>query len=150
MFPNQQQPNPQQQQQEQNILQTAVCAHEFVRVYYSLLQSRVDELVKMYAQQAYLNWNGDLISGQQNIAEHLTSLTPGKYEIFTYDSQPVGGVNSNNVVMFIVTGNVKYNDNENLVRDFYHQFILQLTNIQINNQQTQKWVIISENFRLLR
>ena len=75
--------------------------------------------------------------------EHLISLTPGKYEIDTYDSQPIGGFNSPTMMLFVITGRVKYNENDNLMREFYHEFILQ-------QPDQQKFYILSENFRLLK
>ncbi|ELP84892.1 nuclear transport factor, putative [Entamoeba invadens IP1] len=131
------------QQQEEVILQTVIASHEFVRLYYALFQSRVDELVKMYHPKAVCNWNGNFFSGLEAIKAHLISLTPGKYTIDTYDSQPIGDVSQTGSLMFVVTGNVCYNDNENSKREFYHQFILSKSN-------DSTWYIISENFRLLR
>ncbi|BFU22584.1 nuclear transport factor 2 family export factor 2, putative [Entamoeba histolytica HM-1:IMSS-B] len=128
---------------EESITQTAIAAHEFVQLYYALFQSRVDELLKMYHQQAVSNWNGNFFSGIAQIRNHLISLTPGKYDIETYDSQPIGDLAQGGSLLFIVTGRVKYNNNENNSREFYHQFILSRSSENV-------WFIVSENFRLLR
>ena len=45
----------------------------------------------MYAPQATALWNGNYYNGKEAIFQHLTTLTPGKYTIDSYDSQPITG-----------------------------------------------------------
>mgnify|MGYP004573920017 CR=1 FL=1 len=45
-------------------------------------------------------------------------------------------------MLFIITGTVRFLDNESTAREFYHQFVI--------STQGQCWMILSENFRLLR
>ena len=45
----------------------------------------------MYAPQATALWNGNYYNGKEAIFQHLTTLTPGKYSIDSYDSQPITG-----------------------------------------------------------
>ncbi|KAL7722106.1 Nuclear transport factor [Entamoeba marina] len=124
------------------ILLTATACREFVDLYYPLLQSRVDELIKMYSPDAIRCWNGNYQQGIEAIKNSLIELTPGKYQIITFDSQPVGDPNQSGTLLFIITGTVNYSDNPTNSREFYHQFIVSLVNGVI--------FIKSENFRLLR
>ena len=48
----------------------------------------------MYTPQAIRNWNGNFYQGTEAITKHFYTLTPGNFNIETYDSQPIGGVTS--------------------------------------------------------
>jgi len=82
------------------------------------------QLLNVYTDQSCLSFEGAQFQGKQAIMEKLASLPFKKvaHQVTTIDAQPIIGVDDNNAVALMITGQLKAD--EDPPHSFHHTFLL--------------------------
>ncbi|XP_072399475.1 NTF2-related export protein [Diabrotica undecimpunctata] len=120
--------------------QACKVAEDFTKLYYDTLDKRRHLIARLYLETGLLSWNGNGVTGNENILKFMIDLPPSSFTIQTLDAQPVLDTVVNGQLTFIiqVTGNVKYQDKT--PKTFQQNFII--------TAQGDKWKIVSDCMRL--
>ncbi|CAG9840459.1 unnamed protein product [Diabrotica balteata] len=120
--------------------QACKVAEDFTKLYYDTLDKRRHLIARLYLETGLLSWNGNGVTGNENILKFMIDLPPSSFTIQTLDAQPVLDTAVNGQLTFIiqVTGNVKYQDKS--PKTFQQNFII--------TAQGDKWKIVSDCMRL--
>ncbi|XP_056643394.1 NTF2-related export protein [Diorhabda carinulata] len=120
--------------------QACRVAEEFTKLYYETVDKRRHLISRLYMDTGLLSWNGNGVTGNENILKFMIDLPPTDHEISTLDAQPIldSAVNGQITLMIQVSGNVKYQ--EKPTKTFQQNFIV--------TAQGDKWKIVSDCFRL--
>ncbi|KAG5898089.1 hypothetical protein JTB14_001793 [Gonioctena quinquepunctata] len=120
--------------------QACRVAEEFTKLYYETVDKRRHLMSRLYLDTGLLSWNGNGVTGNENILKFMIDLPATDHVINTLDAQPIldSAVNGQLTFIIQVTGNVKYQ--EKGAKTFQQNFIV--------TAQGDKWKIVSDCFRL--
>ncbi|XP_011166085.1 NTF2-related export protein [Solenopsis invicta] len=119
--------------------QACRTAEEFTKLYYESLDKRRHLISRLYMDSATLIWNGNGVTGKDNIQKFWTDLPSSEHSIHTLDAQPIAGPEVANQFTLLVKvgGQVKYN--EKAPKSLNQTFLL--------TAMGDKWKIVSDCFR---
>ncbi|KAJ8954337.1 hypothetical protein NQ314_007111 [Rhamnusium bicolor] len=120
--------------------QACRTAEEFTKLYYETADKRRHLMSRLYLDTGLFAWNGNGITGNENIQKFVIDLPPTDHVITTLDAQPIldSAVSGQLTFMIQVSGSVKYQDK--IPKTFQQNFIV--------TAQGDKWKIVSDCFRL--
>ncbi|XP_020296190.1 NTF2-related export protein-like [Pseudomyrmex gracilis] len=120
--------------------QACQTAEEFTKLYYETLDKRRYLISRMYMETANLTWNGNGISGNDNIQKFCTDLPSSEHTITTLDAQPIIGSDATTQLLFLVKvgGQVKYE--EKSFTTINQTFLITAID--------DKWKIVNDCFRM--
>ncbi|CAH1119760.1 unnamed protein product [Phaedon cochleariae] len=120
--------------------QACRVAEEFTKLYYETVDKRRHLISRLYLDTGLLAWNGNGITGNENILKFMIDLPTTDHVINTLDAQPIldSAVNGQLTFMIQVSGTVRYQDKT--PKTFQQNFIV--------TAQGDKWKIVSDCFRL--
>ncbi|XP_023014035.1 NTF2-related export protein 1 [Leptinotarsa decemlineata] len=120
--------------------QACRVAEEFTKLYYETVDKRRHLISRLYLDTGVLAWNGNGVTGNENILKFMIDLPATDHVINTLDAQPIldSAVNGQLTFMIQVTGSVKYQ--EKTPKSFQQNFIV--------TAQGDKWKVVSDCFRL--
>ncbi|XP_020297625.1 NTF2-related export protein-like [Pseudomyrmex gracilis] len=119
--------------------QACRTAEEFTKLYYETLDKRRYLISRMYMEAANLIWNGNGVSGKENIQKFWTDLPPSEHNVTTLDAQPIIGPDTTTQLSFLVKvgGQVKYEEKSS--KAINQTFLITAIG--------DKWKIVSDCFR---
>ncbi|KAL6261427.1 NTF2-related export protein [Pogonomyrmex barbatus] len=119
--------------------QACRTAEDFSKLYYESLDKRRYLISRMYMDTATLIWNGNGVTGKDNIQKFWTDLPPSEHTIHTLDAQPITSPEVANQLTFLVKvcGQVKYDDKNS--KSFNQTFLI--------TAMGDKWKVVSDCFR---
>ncbi|XP_011858193.1 PREDICTED: NTF2-related export protein-like isoform X1 [Vollenhovia emeryi] len=119
--------------------QACRMAEEFTKLYYESLDKRRYLISRMYMDSATLIWNGNGVSGKDDIQKFWTDFPTSEHTIQTLDAQPITGPEVATQLTFLVKigGQVKYDDRN--FKPFNQTFLVTAVG--------DKWKIVSDCFR---
>lgn len=123
-----------------NIDELSKTAADFTKVYYESLDRKRHLMARLYLDNAIVVWNGNEVSGKENIQKFFTSLPDTQHTIFTYDAQPVidDTVANQQTLLLIVSGSIRI---KKLVgKPFQQTFMVTAVG--------DKWKIVRDCFRI--
>ncbi|XP_027542879.1 NTF2-related export protein 2 isoform X2 [Neopelma chrysocephalum] len=71
--------------------QACRAADEFVNIYYETMDKRRRALTRLYLDKATLVWNGNAVSGQEELNKFFEMLPSSEFQVNVLDCQPVHG-----------------------------------------------------------
>nr|CAI5862830.1 unnamed protein product [Callosobruchus analis] len=115
-------------------------AEEFTKLYYETVDRKRHLISRLYLDTGLLSWNGNGVTGNQNILKFMIDLPTTDHSITTLDAQPILDSAVNGQLSFIiqVSGSVRYQDKPS--KTFQQNFVV--------TAQGDKWKIVSDCFRL--
>nr|CAH7749070.1 unnamed protein product [Callosobruchus chinensis] len=115
-------------------------AEEFTKLYYETVDRKRHLISRLYLDTGLLSWNGNGITGNQNILKFMIDLPTTDHSVTTLDAQPILNSAVNGQLSFIiqVSGSVRYQDKPS--KTFQQNFVV--------TAQGDKWKIVSDCFRL--
>ncbi|VEN55354.1 unnamed protein product [Callosobruchus maculatus] len=115
-------------------------AEEFTKLYYETVDRKRHLIPRLYLDTGLLSWNGNGVTGNQNILKFMIDLPTTDHSITTLDAQPILDSAVNGQLSFIiqVSGSVRYQDKPS--KTFQQNFVV--------TAQGDKWKIVSDCFRL--
>ncbi|KAJ8922375.1 hypothetical protein NQ315_004318 [Exocentrus adspersus] len=127
-------------QNKAKIDQACRIAEEFTKLYYETVDKRRHLMARLYLDTGLLAWNGNGITGSDNIQKFVIELPPTEHNINTLDAQPIldTAVSGQLTFMIQTSGTVKYPDRA--PKSFQQTFIV--------TAQGDKWKIVSDCFRV--
>ncbi|XP_052669553.1 NTF2-related export protein 2 isoform X3 [Harpia harpyja] len=69
--------------------QACRAADEFVNIYYETMDKRRRALTRLYLDKATLVWNGNAVSGQEELNKFFEMLPSSEFQVNMLDCQPV-------------------------------------------------------------
>ncbi|XP_054025577.1 NTF2-related export protein 2 isoform X2 [Dryobates pubescens] len=69
--------------------QACRAADEFVNIYYETMDKRRRALTRLYLDKATLVWNGNAVSGQEELNKFFEMLPSSEFQVNVLDCQPV-------------------------------------------------------------
>ncbi|XP_075576785.1 NTF2-related export protein 2 isoform X3 [Pelecanus crispus] len=69
--------------------QACRAADEFVNIYYETMDKRRRALTRLYLDKATLVWNGNAVSGQEELNKFFEMLPSTEFQVNVLDCQPV-------------------------------------------------------------
>ncbi|XP_065499184.1 NTF2-related export protein 2 isoform X3 [Caloenas nicobarica] len=72
--------------------QACRAADEFVNIYYETMDKRRRALARLYLDKATLVWNGNAVSGQEELSKFFEMLPSSEFQVNVLDCQPVHGM----------------------------------------------------------
>lgn len=98
------------------------------------------QLSRLYLDNAIAIWNGNGITGRENIQKFFQDLPTTEHTVTTLDAQPVidEAVSNQNTLLIMVSGNFRVLNNS--AKQFQHTFMI--------TAQSDKWKIVSDCFRI--
>nr|CAI5864035.1 unnamed protein product [Callosobruchus analis] len=87
-------------------------AEEFTKLYYETVDRKRHLISRLYLDTGLLSWNGNGVTGNQNILKFMIDLPTTDHSITTLDAQPILDSAVNGQLSFIiqVSGSVRYQD----------------------------------------
>merc|ERR1712071_656841 len=64
-------------------------ALEFTKLYYEFIDKKRNVLSKLYMETAVLVWNGNSITGNEEIQKYLEKLPASEHTLLSLDTQPI-------------------------------------------------------------
>ncbi|CAG0885132.1 unnamed protein product, partial [Cyprideis torosa] len=120
-----------------------VCrtADEFTKLYYDALKKKKAGLQRLYMDNGTLIYNGNCISGSENISKFLNRLPEPKVTLENFDAQPVHDevVAGQKTILLTCAGNIRFGD-DGVDRSFNQAFLITAVD--------DKWKIVSDDFRI--
>uniref|UniRef100_A0A1L8DGV6 NTF2-related export protein n=1 Tax=Nyssomyia neivai TaxID=330878 RepID=A0A1L8DGV6_9DIPT len=118
--------------------QASRTSEEFTKLYYESLDKRRHQMSRLYLNNGVLVWNGNGITGRDDIQKFYQELPVSDHHMNTLDAQPL--LDANQLTFLIqVSGAVKFNS-DGLSRPFQQTFII--------TAEQDKWKIVSDTYRL--
>ncbi|CAL1538214.1 unnamed protein product [Lymnaea stagnalis] len=121
-------------------VQATQAAEEFSKLYFETFDKRRQAICKIYQDKATVVWNGNAVSGTEEITKFFDSLPQSEFVTEGMDTQPIGAGIQNegsNAIMVTFYGKVKFAGSN--FKTFTQTFIL--------SAHDNKWKIVSDNFR---
>ncbi|XP_059622313.1 NTF2-related export protein [Phlebotomus argentipes] len=121
--------------------QACRTAEEFTKLYYESMDKRRHQMFRLYLDNGILVWNGNGVTGKDDIQKFFQELPVSDHQTNTLDAQPVldAAVSTQLTFLIQVSGSVKFS-NDGLARPFQQTFII--------TAQADKWKIVSDCYRL--
>ncbi|KAG2220976.1 hypothetical protein INT45_006509 [Circinella minor] len=88
-------------------------SEQFIKLFYQNYDTQRNLLGNLYREDSAVVWNGNAVSGLQQLSEFLSRLPASQHEIIAYDCQPIAAtMNTQGVcgILINVHGDVKYGD----------------------------------------
>ncbi|XP_055383354.1 NTF2-related export protein [Condylostylus longicornis] len=122
------------------IEQAVRTAEDFTRLYYKYLDKQRNQLSRLYLENGLLVWNGNGISGKDNIQKYVEELPDSDHHLGILDAQPYvdNAVSGQPTLLIQSGGNVKYTNHPS--KPFQQTFVI--------TAQGDKWKIVSDCYRL--
>lgn len=122
-----------------NIVESARTAEDFTKLYYESLDKKRHQISRWYLDNGIAVWNGNDITGKENIQKFFEGLPATEHTVVTVDAQPVidDAVSSQKTLLIIVSGSIRYNNSS---KPFQQTFMV--------TAQGDKWKIVSDCLRL--
>uniref|UniRef100_A0A8D2PFU5 NTF2-related export protein n=1 Tax=Zosterops lateralis melanops TaxID=1220523 RepID=A0A8D2PFU5_ZOSLA len=79
--------------------QACRAADEFVNIYYETMDKRRRALTRLYLDKATLVWNGNAVSGQEELNKFFEMLPSSEFQVNVLDCQPVHGTEIFKILM---------------------------------------------------
>ncbi|XP_031632007.1 NTF2-related export protein-like [Contarinia nasturtii] len=123
------------------INESSKTAEEFVHLYYSSVDAKRHQISRLYMDNATAIWNGNGISGNENIQQFVQRLPNTKHMIECINAQPIidESIPSQEMILIVVSGIYRLH-NDMAGRPFQQMFTLYA--------QGDKWKIAIDNFRI--
>ncbi|XP_023781885.1 NTF2-related export protein 2 isoform X1 [Cyanistes caeruleus] len=80
--------------------QACRAADEFVNIYYETMDKRRRALTRLYLDKATLVWNGNAVSGQEELNKFFEMLPSSEFQVNVLDCQPVHGFLEGELALF--------------------------------------------------
>ncbi|KAJ8937762.1 hypothetical protein NQ318_006625 [Aromia moschata] len=109
--------------------QACRIAEEFTKLYYETIDKRRHLMSRLYLETGLLAWNGNGVTGNENIQKFVIDLPPYR---------PHTAVSGQLTFMIQASGSVKYQDKT--PKTFQQNFVV--------TAQGDKWKIVSDCFRV--
>lgn len=121
-------------------------AKQFVNIYYEKLDKSRSTFEKLYHDNAHLIWNGNYITGKENIFQFYKNLPISETNLSSLDAHPVSYIQNlagKKMLFLTCFGTVKFSNQ--CPKTFNQNFLLAA------ESETDKnvWKIISDTFRTL-
>lgn len=122
-----------------NIEESSRTAEDFTKLYYESLDKKRHQMSRLYLDNGVAVWNGNDITGKDNIQKFFESLPATEHTVVTVDAQPVidEAVSSQRTLLLIVSGSIRVNNSS---KPFQQTFMV--------TAQGDKWKIVSDCFRI--
>ncbi|XP_054694953.1 NTF2-related export protein 2 isoform X1 [Grus americana] len=123
--------------------QACRAADEFVNIYYETMDKRRRALTRLYLDKATLVWNGNAVSGQEELNKFFEMLPSSEFQVNVLDCQPVHeqATQGQTTVLVVTSGTVKFDGDKQ--RYFNQNFLLTAQATPTNTV----WKIASDCFR---
>uniref|UniRef100_A0A663EW35 Nuclear transport factor 2 like export factor 2 n=4 Tax=Neoaves TaxID=3078114 RepID=A0A663EW35_AQUCH len=123
--------------------QACRAADEFVNIYYETMDKRRRALTRLYLDKATLVWNGNAVSGQEELNKFFEMLPSSEFQVNMLDCQPVHeqATQGQTTVLVVTSGTVKFDGDKQ--RYFNQNFLLTAQATPTNTV----WKIASDCFR---
>ncbi|XP_051486318.1 NTF2-related export protein 2 isoform X2 [Apus apus] len=123
--------------------QACRAADEFVNIYYETMDKRRRALTRLYLDKATLVWNGNAVSGQEELNKFFEMLPSTEFQVHVLDCQPVHeqATQGQTTVLVVTSGTVKFDGDKQ--RYFNQNFLLTAQATPTNTV----WKIASDCFR---
>jgi NTF2-related export protein 1/2 len=120
--------------------QACKTAETFTKLYYDRIDRQRQQMSRLYMDNGLLVWNGNGITGNDNIQKYLQELPASDHSMTTIDAQPIvdDAVSTNPTFLIQVSGTVHFQDYP--AKAFQQTFMI--------TAQESKWRIVSDCFRL--
>lgn len=122
-----------------NIEESSRTAEDFTKLYYESLDKKRHQMSRLYLDNGVAVWNGNDITGKENIQKFFESLPATEHTVVTVDAQPVidEAVSSQRTLLLVVSGSIRLNNSS---KPFQQTFMV--------TAQGDKWKIVSDCFRI--
>lgn len=122
-----------------NIEESSRTAEDFTKLYYESLDKKRHQMSRLYLDNGIAVWNGNDITGKENIQKFFEGLPATEHTVVTVDAQPVidEAVSTQRTLLIIVSGSIRFN---NSTKPFQQTFMV--------TAQGDKWKIVSDCFRI--
>lgn len=122
-----------------NIEESSRTAEDFTKLYYESLDKKRHQMSRLYLDNGVAVWNGNDITGKDNIQKFFETLPATEHTVVTVDAQPVidEAVSSQRTLLLIVSGTIRINNSS---KPFQQTFMV--------TAQGDKWKIVSDCFRI--
>ncbi|XP_052720887.1 NTF2-related export protein 2-like isoform X2 [Crassostrea angulata] len=119
--------------------QASEAGEQFAKLYYETYDKKRHMLNKLYLDTATMVWNGNGLSGLENIQKYLEGLPVTEHRMESLDCQPISDKVSGGQFSIIVKtyGTVKYQNRKS--KTFHQNFML--------TSQNNVWRVVSDSFR---
>lgn len=123
-----------------NIEESSKTAGDFTKVYYESLDKKRHQMSRLYLDNAIAVWNGNEVTGKDNIQKFFTSLPDIEHTILTYDAQPIVDetISNQQTLLLIVAGTIRIKNVTS--KPFQQTFMV--------TAQGDKWKIVRDCFRI--
>ncbi|NXI27985.1 NXT2 protein, partial [Sterrhoptilus dennistouni] len=123
--------------------QACRAADEFVNIYYETMDKRRRALTRLYLDKATLVWNGNAVSGQEELNKFFEMLPSSEFQVNVLDCQPVHeqATQGQTTVLVVTSGTVKFDGDKQ--RYFNQNFLLTAQATPTNTV----WKIAGDCFR---
>ncbi|XP_067141915.1 NTF2-related export protein 2 [Centruroides vittatus] len=123
--------------------QACQSGEEFAKKFYETFDKRRHVVSKLYLDAANVTWNGNSVSGKENIGKFFESLPPSESTVTCIDAQPINDqfVQGQTTVLITAAGTMNFSG-----RSPY----LFSESLLITAQQSEEghvWKVVSDCFR---
>ncbi|XP_042546010.1 NTF2-related export protein 2 isoform X1 [Dipodomys spectabilis] len=124
--------------------QACRAAEEFVSIYYNTMDKRRRALIRLYLDRATLIWNGNVVTGLNELRHFFEMLPSSQFQVNMLDCQPVHehATQCHSTVLVVTSGTVKFDGNK---QHYFNQNFLLTAQTASNNNTV--WKIASDCFR---
>lgn len=123
--------------------QACQSGEEFARKFYENFDKRRHLVSNLYLPTANVSWNGNSITGKENVGKFFESLPASESVLRCIDSQPVNDefVQGQTTILVVTSGSLTFSGRSTY--PFSESFLLTAQ----QNEQGLVWKIVSDCFR---
>ncbi|KAG5670759.1 hypothetical protein PVAND_001000 [Polypedilum vanderplanki] len=121
----------------ERINEAARIAEEFTKIYYDHIDKK-KSTQRLYLDSALVVFNGNGVSGVEQIAKFHQELPSTEHTLTTLDAQPILDSAAGKSYLIQASGTVKYNNEKS--QAFQQSFLI--------TAHEQKWKIVTDTMRL--
>ncbi|XP_013773512.1 NTF2-related export protein 1-like [Limulus polyphemus] len=125
------------------ISQACQSGEEFARIYYEKFDKQRHLISNLYEQSGNVVWNGNYVTGRENIGKFFQNLPASESDLLSLDAQPILDefVQGQTTILVHAAGNIKFSGKNRC--KFSESFLL--TAKQGNDGSV--WRVVSDTFR---
>lgn len=123
-----------------NIEESSKAAGDFTKVYYDSLDNKRHQMSRLYLDNAIAVWNGNEVTGKDNIQNFFVGLPDIEHSVQAYDAQPVidETIANQQTLLLIVSGTIRIK--KAATKPFQQTFMI--------TAEGDKWKIVRDCFRI--
>jgi len=120
-------------------VQANATALEFTKLYYEFIDKKRNLLSKLYMETAVLVWNGNPVTGNEEIQKYLEKLPASEHTLLSVDTQPIyeEAIQNQNTLLVVAAGTVKFDKKPS--QPFCQNFLVTAVGT--------KWKVVSDCLR---